>query len=165
MTALTIRAAAPEELDEVLDILSEAAAWLASRGIDQWPARFPRQQTAERIDRGDVYLALVDDEPAATITLDTWADPEFWDHPPDDAGYVHRMAVRRKYAGHSLGQTLLDWAGEHVAATGRRWLRLDCNKDNRQLQNYYLQLGFRHVADIDLPHRKSGSLFERPVGI
>jgi ribosomal protein S18 acetylase RimI-like enzyme len=161
--ALKIRQASSRDLATVQSILSEASAWLASKGIEQWPdGGFPEEQTARRIWQGSVFLALVDGEPVATITLDAWADPEFWDA-PDDAGYVHRLAVRRRWAGRGIGEALLDWAGRRIAKSGGHWLRLDCMRENRSLHDYYRRLGFEHVRDIELGHRISGSLFQRPV--
>lgn len=158
---MEIRPANIGDLLTVQSILAEASAWLASRGIEQWPeSGFPEEQTARRIRQGSVYLAFAAGEPVATITLDAWADPEFWDT-PDDAGYVHRLAVRRSWAGRGIGKALLDWAGQRVAESGGQWLRLDCMRDNKPLHDYYRHLGFEHVRDVELGHRISGSLFQR----
>jgi GNAT superfamily N-acetyltransferase len=97
------------------------------------------------------------------VTLDYWPDPEFWGEPPDIAGYVHRLAVRRGHAGQDVGAALIDHVEREVAATGRPLLRLDCNKNSPRLHEFYKRLGFEHVGDVDLPHRQSGSLFERPA--
>jgi ribosomal protein S18 acetylase RimI-like enzyme len=160
--ALHIRQAVVEDLGTVQGILAEAAEWLAAKGIDQWPAGgFREATTLRRIREGSVYLAYAADEPVATITLDAWADPELWTAAADDAGYVHRLAVRRAWAGRGIGEALLDWAGQRVAASGGRWLRLDCMRDNQALHDYYLRLGFEHVRTLELGHRLSGSLFQR----
>jgi GNAT superfamily N-acetyltransferase len=165
LPALDIRPATISDLLTVQSILAEAAAWLASRGIAQWRGGcVPEEQTARRIRQGSVHLALVDGEPVATITLDRWADPEFWDEPDGEGGYVHRLAVRRSWAGRGIGKALLDWAGWRVAQDGGKWLRLDCMRDNERLHDYYRHLGFEHVRNVELGHRISGSLFQRPAG-
>ncbi|MCT9934026.1 GNAT family N-acetyltransferase [Planotetraspora sp. A-T 1434] len=164
--SLTLRSATPGDLTTVLTLLAEAAKWLNSLGVRQWPAGgFPAERIEPLIREGVLYL--LDDGtgpvPAATVALDGHADPEFWtgsDH-PGDALYVHKLAVSRAYSGQGLGEALLDWAGLRAAAEGRRLLRLDCSKDNARLQAYYRTLGFRHVRTVDLPHRASGALFER----
>jgi protein-tyrosine phosphatase len=138
---LDVRRAEPEELDEVVAILSEAARWLLERGIRQWPDPFPRDRAAALLDRGEFYLARVGGKPAATFAL-LWSDPAFWGEQPPVAGYVHAIAVRRAYAGLGLGERLLDWAEAVVAAAGRELLRLDCMSDNATLQAYYERLGF-----------------------
>lgn len=63
----------------------------------------------------------------ATITLNAYADPEFWTaaDDPDDALYVHRMAVARSASGQEIGSALLDWAARHVVDAEKKWLRLD----------------------------------------
>ena len=38
-----------------------------------------------------------------------------------------------------------------------------CAKGNPGLQGYYRSRGFRHVRTVDLPHRASGALFQRPA--
>ncbi|SDG14437.1 Acetyltransferase (GNAT) family protein [Sinosporangium album] len=104
---------------------------------------------------------------AAVVALDDNADAEFWT-PADEPGaalYVHKLAISRRWAGHGVGDALLDWAGLRVVAAGGRWLRLDCSKDNLRLQDYYRGRRFWHVRTVDLPHRASGALFQRPAGM
>ena len=96
MRALDVRPAAVEDLRAVQGILAEAAAWLASNGIGQWPAGgFREARTVRRIRQGSVYVAYAAGEPVATITLGARADLELWAGASADAGYVHRLAVRR----------------------------------------------------------------------
>ncbi|MEW9532296.1 GNAT family N-acetyltransferase [Microbispora sp. NPDC049125] len=166
-TELTLRRATPEDLPAVLALLAEAAHWLDALGVRQWPAGgFPAHRIEPLIAEGVVYLlGGAGRPPAATVAVDGHADPEFWrpSDRPGDALYVHKLAVSRGYSGQGLGETLLDWAGLRAGAQGRRWLRLDCSKDNARLQSYYSGAGFRHVRTVDLPHRASGALFERPA--
>jgi hypothetical protein len=74
---VTFRRVSPGQAADILDVLDEAAAWLAQRGIRQWPARFESSWVEAAIRRGETWLAVVGDTAAGTITLD-WADP-IWD--------------------------------------------------------------------------------------
>ncbi len=149
----------------MLDILEEAARWLTSKGIDQWrPGTFlgaRRQSVAEQVDRGEVYLAKLDGQAIATLALQ-WSDKMFWGDVPDDAGYVHRLAIRRAYAGMGLGHQLLEWAERKVASAGKRYLRLDCMAENPGLNEYYKKAGFHYRGEV---HGKgwSASLYEKKV--
>ncbi|MFR9794630.1 GNAT family N-acetyltransferase [Streptomyces sp. MS06] len=163
MNDLRIRPGRPDELDTVEALLSEASGWLASRGIDQWQYPPHRDRITAALEQGVCFLASDDGEPVATIQVDDFADPEFWtpDDDPGDALYVHRMAVRRHAAGADVGARMLDWAAHRATTLGKRWLRLDAWKDNEGLHRYYKSVGFTLVRIVDLPHRRSGALFQR----
>ena len=158
---LEVRRAGPGDVDEIVDILSEAARWLIGRGIAQWPDPFPRDRVAVLTERGDFHLARVEGEGAATLAL-LWSDPTFWGERPDDAGYVHALAVRRAWAGRGLGSRLLAWAEGQVAAAGREYLRLDCRADNRELRRYYEEHGFEPRGEVAVDEFTS-TLYERRV--
>lgn len=169
--SLDIRKAGPKDLDAIAALHREAQAWLAAQGSDQWQPMlngrlsidYVRSSIARSIAKGDCYVVIDGEEPVATITLDSFADPEFWNDEdnPTDALYLHRMIVRRSHAGQGLGRQLVDWAADAAAAAGKRWLRLDAWRTNKQLHEYYASLGFQHVRTIDLAHRGSGTLFQK----
>ncbi|HYN97759.1 MAG TPA: GNAT family N-acetyltransferase, partial [Pilimelia sp.] len=140
-------AAGPADTDAVLAVLDEAAAWLAHRGIAQWPARFDPGWVTGAVGRGETWLVRDAGEVLATFTL-AWSDP-LWPAPGGDtAGYLHRLAVRRRAAG--LGSVLLRWAGAAARARGRRYLRLDCVATNEGLRAYYEAAGFAHRGDVEV---------------
>jgi GNAT superfamily N-acetyltransferase len=174
---LTLRRAGSADLPGVLALFAEAAEWLNGRGVRQWPVGgFPAHRIEPLIAAGTLYVVEGEPDgvcedghargPLATIALDTFADPEFWtpEDRPEDAYYVHKLCTARACSGLGIGRALLDWAGRRTLADGLRWLRLDCAKANTGLQGYYRSLGFRHVRTVDLPHRASGALFQRPAG-
>ena len=96
------------------------------------------------IEAGNTWLAEHGGVPVGTITLQ-WVDEPMWGARPPDAGYVHRLAIRRSVAG--LGAELLASADAHVAAHGRAFLRLDCWSGNAALRRYYEHAGFTHRGE------------------
>ncbi|MBN3930899.1 GNAT family N-acetyltransferase [Streptomyces verrucosisporus] len=166
MSGLRIRPASAEELPTVEELLIEASEWLASRGIDQWQFPPHRDRIQKAIRHAECFLAVDDeDRPIGTITVDDHADPEFWTEAddPGSALYVHRMATSRAAAGRDVGAVMLDWATKRAAQQGKGWLRLDAWKTNPGLHRYYERQGFTLVRLVDLEHRKSGALFQRPT--
>ena len=157
---MRIEPASLEEVGEVVGVLSEAAAWLHSRGIEQWPDPYPADWVEPSIRRGETYLARDGGNVVGTITL-RWEDPAFWGEQPPVAGYVHGIAVRREHAG--LGPRLLEWADEQVHAAGRELLRIDCRTDNPKLRAYYEAHGFVHRGDTTVADFRT-SLYERRCG-
>lgn len=153
-----ITVAIPADIDDVLTILKESARWLASRGINQWRVDgFPRELIAGDISRGEVYVARRDRRAVGTFTLQ-WSDDLFWPGSTHDAGYIHRLAVRREARG--LGVELLKFAERATAATGRKLLRLDCFSGNAALCSYYERAGFVRVADVAVDGRDDATVPE-----
>jgi GNAT superfamily N-acetyltransferase len=140
---IDFQVATPGQIDDVLSLLDEAAAWLRARGVSQWPDRFEPSWVDGAISRGETWLVRVDAALSGTVTLD-WVDP-IWS---DDgaAAYVHRMAVRRQAAG--LGAVILGWAADAARQHGREALRLDCVASNVRLRAYYEAAGFVHHGDV-----------------
>jgi len=145
----------------VAALLDEATTWVGERGYEQWPLPFPHQEIAAAIDRGEVYLAELDGDAVATVTV-LWDDPTYWGERPADAAYVHKLAVRRACAGQRIGTVIVEWADAIASASGRQFLRLDCLRDNPGIRTYYENLGFEHRGDLVVGGRDM-SIYERPV--
>jgi GNAT superfamily N-acetyltransferase len=152
----------------VLAILAEATAWLKTKSILQWPDRFPRSVVDANVESGSLFVATEDSFIVATVTL-LWSDPSFWGD-RDDAGFVHRLVVRRTHPG--LGRTVLDWAADQARSRGRTHLCLDCLGTNQRLRRYYEELGFCLVDEVlgpaDHPHSAAhgswtAALYEKAI--
>ena len=159
--AVTITRATEADVDALVALYDEAAAWLMARGSRQWPPGWwtPKVVAKEMRAGHELYLARRGDAPVGKLTLQ-WDDTEVWGEQPPDAGYVHGLCVSRAVAGRGLGAALLDWAAQRVRANGRCLLRLDCMAANPALRAYYEGLGFacRGIGDEGW-----AALYERPA--
>ena len=155
--------AKPEDIDTVLGILDEAAAWIIEKKLPSvWkPGEFSRQNFLEQISRGEVHIGLVDETPAGTITLQ-WVDLAFWGEQQPNAGYVHKLAVRPAYSGQKIGVEMLKWSESVTRKAGKELLRLNCLAEDRKIRDYYEQAGFLYKGDVDGPRAKA-SLYEKSL--
>jgi GNAT superfamily N-acetyltransferase len=159
---VNVRRAQQEDAATVAGLLDEATVWVNDLGFSQWPLPFPGDQLAAAIDRGEVYLVEGEDgEAVATVTI-LRDDPMYWGDRPQDAFYVHKLAVRRDRAGRGIGAAIVEWANAEAAEAGREFLRLDCLGDNPGIRDYYEDLGFQHRGDLVLDGLNM-SLYERTV--
>jgi GNAT superfamily N-acetyltransferase len=72
---------------------------------------------------GLFFLGMCDGRAVGTVKFQ-FSDPEFWpDLPDDEAAFIHRLAVRREFAGGVVSSALLQWAVERAGSLGRRFLR------------------------------------------
>ena len=151
------------DLDTVLEILEEASRWLSSKGLEsQWrPSPGFRQTVKDNIERGEVYVVRAVEATVGTITLQ-WNDKKFWGDLPPEAGYIHKLAIKRSYSGQHLGLRMIQWAEAKARAEGKRYLRLDCLASNKTIREYYQKVGFIHVRDTETPGWKA-SLYEKKL--
>src|ERR687892_2576136 len=127
---MRITRATPNDLDTLVAFRDNAAAWLASKGIDQWQEPWPTEDLMvegmlRNIEAGETFIVWDDDEkPAATITINRWAKPELWTEQEraEPALYAHKVTVDRAYGGHALGAGLLELGRTQTAHEGDDWL-------------------------------------------
>jgi GNAT superfamily N-acetyltransferase len=145
---LRIRSATPQDVDAITGILGEAARWLEDAGMRMWrDDELAAARIAGDVSGGSFFLAECDGVPAGTIKFQL-EDPLFWpDLPQGEAAYIHRLAVRRCFAGKGISTALMQWAVERAGALGRRYVRLDCEASRPRLRAVYERFGFRHHSD------------------
>ncbi|GAA2738653.1 hypothetical protein GCM10010439_73400 [Actinocorallia aurantiaca] len=160
-----IRKGTLDDADAVVALRVEAETWLHAAGIQQWVDRARGiRNIRDGLAAGNTYVVEERGAIVASLTL-AGADPDFWtaDDDPDTALYLYKFMIGAAHRGTGLGDQLLDWACEQARARGKRWLRLDCWRENTALQRYYLRRGFSHVRTVVVPGRGSGALFQRPA--
>jgi GNAT superfamily N-acetyltransferase len=152
---IRISQALPRDVESVSSILLEAAAWLRERDIPMWhDDDLSPEHIAPDVAEGHFFLARCGGEAVGTIKFQL-QDPLFWpDTPADEAAFVHRLAVRRAFAGGELSAELLRWAGARAKHLGRHFLRLDCEASRPRLRAVYERHGFLHHSE-----RQAGPYF------
>ena len=165
---LAIARAGAADYDAVMAILREAADRLSARGNQQWKhwhMEAGEQMLRDRVEHHEVYLARRDGVPVGTLTIQ-WSDLEQWGARGLDgsAGYIHGVAITRSVGGKRVGERLLEWAVERIAARGRRFVRLDAMASNAALCRYYEQRGFHSRGTATLfGGMYTAQLFERDL--
>jgi ribosomal protein S18 acetylase RimI-like enzyme len=139
-----------EKPDEaaVLAIMRDAAAWLEEKGIPQWKGVLTpkgEELVRERVKTGAAYLASLRGKNIGTLSI-FWEDIFSWGEIGADgsAGYIHGLAVSRRFAGKEIGKDILNWAIEFIKTKKPR-VRLDCMAENSRLCRYYEGMGFKYV--------------------
>ena len=170
MTAVvTVRQATSDDVPAIVELRRERAAWLSSRGSDQWSdagldeATFTQRVSAS-VEGARVWVAVAEGEVIGTIAIDHHANPGLWtDTELNTSVMAHRMIVRTDMAGLGVGEILLQKADDVAKAEGRAWVRLDAWTNNEKLHRLYEGYGFRHVRTVPDYHTSSAALFERRV--
>jgi GNAT superfamily N-acetyltransferase len=164
-----VRQATPDDAAAVSAILSEAARWVEELdGTVMWVEdELAAERVASEIAAGLFFVAECDGEVAGAIRFQL-QDDLFWPDLPagHESVFVHRLAVRRPYAGQGVSTALLRWAADRARALGKKCLRLDCDAERSQLRGVYERFGFElhsyrqvgsyYVARYELAIRPGG---------
>ena len=110
--------------------------------------RTPRRKLSGRQWAGQLFVVELDGAVAAVFVLQR-EDRRFWGERQDDALYLHKLAVRRSFAGRGLGAQVVEWALARTRAEARTYLRLDCLRGNPEIRAYYEALGFEERGEVD----------------
>ncbi|HEY6362803.1 MAG TPA: GNAT family N-acetyltransferase [Vicinamibacterales bacterium] len=145
---IEVRLATAADAPLVAAILAEVDAWVAQLGTPMWElGEVDQDRIAAEVAKGLFALAWSGSEAAGTVRFQL-EDPEFWpDRPGDNAAYIHRLAVRRKFAGGAISTALMTWAVDRARSLRRDALRLDCDADRTSLRAVYERFGFVYHSD------------------
>jgi GNAT superfamily N-acetyltransferase len=142
---LVIRDASAADAPVIAEALMEAAKWVEQLdGTVMWvEGELEEDRIRAEVRAGMFVVAEIDGQLAGAIRFQL-EDRLFW---PDldgrDSAFVHRLAVRRVFAGQGVSSALLEWTVERARALGKRYLRLDCDADRPRLRALYERCGFR----------------------
>jgi GNAT superfamily N-acetyltransferase len=156
--------AAPDDLEQIIGLLEDSAAWMVSIGIHRWPpGTFVASgaQLRSAIEAATVYVWKVRGRVWGTIRL-TESDASIWGTDDAAALYIHKMSVQRSLKGGGFGKALVHWAEEVAVTRGRSVLRLDCWAENPRLCAFYESCGFRRIRTL-LVQGWLHQLFEKDV--
>ncbi len=143
---IRITEATDADIPALVSILTQATKYKVERGDMTWGNNaYTNKEVAHMLSRGGLYTVWLDDEIAATVTLQ-WADEPVWGKQTSEAGYLHRLAIKDGFHGQDLGQRIIEWAVSEVALKNRQFLRLDCDPANKQLCAYYEAQGFSQTG-------------------
>lgn len=132
-----------DQPDDFIAVLREVGQWLTDTGREMWqvdtltPANLFDDYT-----RGNCYVLYADGTPAATFTLQ-WKDPLYYADVPDNtAGFIHKVAIQRAFAGQNLFESILDFCRQRCLEQNIREIQLETDATRPPLMRFYERHGF-----------------------
>jgi GNAT superfamily N-acetyltransferase len=160
-----IRQATTEDGPVVAAMLTEAAVWVEQLdGTTMWVEdELSEGRIGAEVDAGLFFIAEDGGNAVGAVRFQL-EDELFWpDLDTGNSAFVHRLTVRREWAGRGVSTALLQWTVDRARSLGKQYLRLDCDADRSRLREMYERFGFRlhsfrqvgayYVARYELPLR------------
>lgn len=142
--------------------MREVAAWGRGRGLRVWPDEWltPALLLTDEAKPENFYVGTVDGEDACAFILQ-WSDREWWPQAaPFEAGYLHKLCVRRRFAHRGMAAQVVEAVKEECARRGVSRLRLDTGAEEAAVGAIYLAAGFEVVKTIEKDGRPVMLLYE-----
>lgn len=155
----------PNQPDRAIAIFREVAAWGRSRGLRVWPDEWltPSELLTGEAGPENFYVGTVDGKEACAFILQ-WSDRAYWpDAPEFEAGYLHKLCVRREFAHRGMTARVVEAVKAECARRGARYLRLDTGYDEPAVRDIYLAAGFEIVKALERDGRPVMLLYEMEV--
>lgn len=154
-----------DKMPEAISVMREVAAWGRAEGYRVWPDEWLTEEEllTQEVRPENFCIGVVDGETACAFILQ-WADSQYWPHAPKgEAAYLHKLCVRRKFAGQGMTGTVVSAIRKECRRRNIRYIRLDTALDEKVVRKIYLKAGFRIVDIIDYPNGRSMALYEIEV--
>ncbi len=139
-----------DQPEVALDVLREVGQWLVENDRTLWNVNtLTLDNLIDEFTRNKLYVMYADrddgtlPEPAAVFILQ-WEDPLFWpDVPVNTSGFIHKLAVRRPFAGQNLFEAILGFCRNKCLERNIKTLQLETDATRPKLMQFYERHGFQ----------------------
>lgn len=153
------------EVEGAIAIMEETARWGRERGLRLWPEAWLTKEKLLTEDAGPECFCVgrIGGEAACCFVLQ-WQDREWWPAAPQyEAAYLHKLCVRREFAGTGLPAKVIAYVKRECGKRGASAIRLDTGWEEERVKQIYLDLGFEIVEKRELPNGRAMALYEMKI--
>ncbi|RII33471.1 N-acetyltransferase [Clostridium chromiireducens] len=143
-----IKQADENDILTVEGILLDAVIWMKKNKLqNQWNEDSIKWNYLSKYYQvNDFYINYQNGVPAACIAI-TDLDLKYWSEIPQGKSlYIHKLAVKREFAGKGISEELINFAKKLSLKNGINSLRLDCNLQRNKLRMLYENEGFIYAG-------------------
>ena len=139
-----------DQPDVAIAVLREVGQWLVDNDQQLWRIdTLTSENLLDQYTTGHLYVMYADrgdgtePEPAGVFILQ-WEDPLFWpDVPANTSGFIHKLAIRRSFAGQNLFAAILYFCRTECLRRGINLLQLETDATRPKLMQFYDRHGFQ----------------------
>lgn len=141
-----IRLAKIEDTDSIVKLLDEVTLHLHKKGIAQWTFPWEPREIKSDIEKGYIYVLLVNERIVGTFSIKDIDNFEFLTIEPYSK-YLYRIAILPDFQGKKLGIEIINYVYEYARKVNKA-VYLDCWAGNEKLRSFYSNAGFEYIGDF-----------------
>jgi len=164
----TLRKTTIEDINQVMEIIAQAKAYLMSSGVDQWQDDYPNEEIIrEDIVNGYGYVLECKGKMVGTVALSFDGEP-WYDNIYDGKWItnekflvIHRLAVSDDVRGTDAASDIMRQAEKLCVLRGVRSIKIDTHEDNVIMQKFIKKNGFEYCGMVILGSEGERLCFEK----
>lgn len=130
------------DLSDILALIKERIAWMDQKGMKQWNdgeylTYYSSTYFLERIQTSQILIMKHQEQSVAMTGF--FLDDERWNHDSRFI-YLHHLTASLHYPG--AGKELIKACEAEAKRLGKEGIRLDCQKGNTRINEFYQSLGY-----------------------
>ena len=151
---MVIRKAKVSDIQEIVEVFSDAKQSMKAAGINQWDDEYPGAAEAKRdIENGTAYV-ICDERQVIGYTCIQFKedinyariDGNWMNEAP--YGVIHRTAILSSCKGKGLAGMFFDYAEKLAKEKGIHNMRIDTHKDNVPMQHCIAKHGYTYCGVV-----------------
>jgi len=150
---LSIKRAIIENIDSVMDIISNCTEHMISNGIFQWNDTYPSRETfLKDIEDENLYILYKKNKIIGCVSfcnkMDEFYEKVEWLSDSKNNVYVHRLAIIPSEQGNGYSKTLMNYIEKECITKSVDSIRLDTFSVNEKNNRLYEGLGYKKLGQI-----------------
>lgn len=132
------------DIDSILELYAERMKWFKDNDIIQWRKyliNHPKSEFVELINSKNYYVIKNNDEIIGGFEIST--DSKEWKDDITPAYYIYKVVTKVGYK--NIGDFIFKECKKIAKEHDKQYLRLDCLKSNKKLNNIYENYNFKLV--------------------
>ncbi len=156
-----IKQAEEQDILAIEEILLDAVIWMQKNKLqNQWNENNIKwDYLSKDYNINNFYINYQNGVPVGCMAI-TDLDTKYWSEIQQGKSlYIHKLAIKRIYAGKGVSKELIDFAKNLSLKNGINSLRLDCNLYRNKLRMLYEKEGFTYVETRKLKNNYDIALY------
>lgn len=169
---MTIRLSKIEDIPNIMTIINDAKAFLASQNIDQWQNGYPNTEQVENdILKGESYVVASDENQIVATSMFTInpeptykiIDGNWMVNENEKYGVIHRMAIKKEFRKFGLATFMFQEFHSQLRKDNIKSLKIDTHEDNLGMQSLIKKLGYKYCGVIYTSYNAKRLAFEKVI--
>ncbi|MDA9316778.1 GNAT family N-acetyltransferase [Polaribacter sp.] len=169
---MKIKLSTLENIPEIMTIIEDAKAYLASLKIEQWQNGYPNETQVEHdILKGESYVMLNgENQVIATSMFTTKKEPTYktiegnWQiDETKPYGVIHRMAIKKEFRKLGLATLLFNEFHQQLKIKNIQSLKIDTHEENLGMQALIKKIGYQYCGIIYTSYGAKRLAFEKVI--